>query len=342
MTTISAPGKVHLIGEHSVVYGKPAIIAAVGLRCHVDAEKSDNVIIESADFGNAEYGLEEIFEIEKKVADLWKKGNSTNNFSALFEYVKTDKTMPLLISAGVALKKAGSKGGIKLKIKSEIPIGSGMGSSSAIAVTISKAAAEIYGREFSKEEINSTAFEIEKINHGNPSGGDNSACCYGGFIWFQKKQPKNIITPFMANAPEIFDKFLLLNVGRPVKTTGELVQAVRDLPEGFRIPRLLTLEKLTHEMKEALGKKDTNGVKDAINDAQQMLSELGVSTDKIDKIASDVRNLGGAAKLCGAGGGGTVLCFHENSEELKKLLKKTGFAYWDAELGAEGVRIERL
>src|SRR3989338_4578113 len=291
MTTVSAPGKIHIIGEHSVVYGKPAIIAAVGLRCYVDAEKSDNVNIESADFGNAEYGIEEVFEIEKKATGIWKKGNSTNNFSDLFKYVKTDKTMPLLISAGMALRKAGAKGGIKLKIKSEIPIGSGMGSSSAIAVAISKAAAEIYGRAFSKEEINNTAFEIEKINHGNPSGGDNSACCYGGFIWFQKKQPKNVIIPFTTDAPEIFDKFVLLNTGKPGKTTGELVQAVRDLPEGFRIPRLSALEKLTYEMKEALVKKDTNSVKSIINDAQQILSELGVSTDKINKIASDFRNL---------------------------------------------------
>ncbi len=41
MVTVSAPGKCHMIGEHSVVYGEPAIIAAVGLRTTINVEKSD-------------------------------------------------------------------------------------------------------------------------------------------------------------------------------------------------------------------------------------------------------------------------------------------------------------
>src|SRR6266852_4922112 len=43
--TVSAPGKLHLLGEHAVVYVKPAIIAAVDKRCYVDiAEKMDKKI----------------------------------------------------------------------------------------------------------------------------------------------------------------------------------------------------------------------------------------------------------------------------------------------------------
>ena len=33
--TVSAPGKLHLMGEHAVVYGKPAILAAVSQRLFV-------------------------------------------------------------------------------------------------------------------------------------------------------------------------------------------------------------------------------------------------------------------------------------------------------------------
>ena len=43
MIIASAPGKIHLIGEHAVVYGEPAIIAAIGMRTYVRIENSKNI-----------------------------------------------------------------------------------------------------------------------------------------------------------------------------------------------------------------------------------------------------------------------------------------------------------
>src|SRR3989344_2991814 len=40
MITVSVPGKVHLMGEHAVVYGKPAILAAINMRMRVMVEGS--------------------------------------------------------------------------------------------------------------------------------------------------------------------------------------------------------------------------------------------------------------------------------------------------------------
>lgn len=342
MVTVSAPGKVHLIGEHSVVYGKPAIIAAVGLRCYVDAEKSDNVTFESRDFGNADYPAKDVLETAERAGKLWEEGRSKGNFSSLFAYCRTDRLTPLVIATGIALKRSAAERGIRLRIKSEIPTGSGLGSSSAIAVSLSKAVAEAYGKKLSNEEINETAFEIEKINHGNPSGGDNSACCFGGLIWFQKNSPKNIIMPFNAGASRMLDKFVLVHTGRPVKTTGELVQAVGDLPESYRSRRISKLEELTRGMRQALETDESGRVGEIIREAQRILAELGVSTDKINNLAAEVGKIGGAAKLCGAGGGGTVLCFHEDKEKLKALIAGLGYDPLDARLGAEGVRKEGL
>ena len=42
MIKVSAPGKIHLLGEHSVVYGKPAILTAINLRVTVTIGKKDN------------------------------------------------------------------------------------------------------------------------------------------------------------------------------------------------------------------------------------------------------------------------------------------------------------
>jgi len=41
--TFSAPGKVHLLGEHAVVYGKPALLATVGLRVYVTISQGQSI-----------------------------------------------------------------------------------------------------------------------------------------------------------------------------------------------------------------------------------------------------------------------------------------------------------
>ena len=42
MITVSAPGKIHLLGEHTVVYGKPALLTTVDLRVTVTISKGQN------------------------------------------------------------------------------------------------------------------------------------------------------------------------------------------------------------------------------------------------------------------------------------------------------------
>ena len=81
-------------------------------------------------------------------------------------------------------------------------------------------------------------------------------------------------------------------------------------------------------------------MKEIINETQRNLAELGVSTFELDELAFVVREIGGAAKLCGAGGGGIMLCYHENKVKLIETIKGLGYRAIETELGVEGVRIE--
>src|SRR5512135_1527159 len=45
MFTISAPGKLMILGEHAVVYGEPCIVTAVNQRLSVTIDKSEGGII---------------------------------------------------------------------------------------------------------------------------------------------------------------------------------------------------------------------------------------------------------------------------------------------------------
>ncbi|MFH1543122.1 MAG: hypothetical protein ABIE03_01140 [Patescibacteria group bacterium] len=58
-------------------------------------------------------------------------------------------------------------------------------SSAALVVCMSALAQKLAKKEFNLEEINKIAYEIEKKQHGKPSGGDNTIVSYGGFVCHQ-------------------------------------------------------------------------------------------------------------------------------------------------------------
>ncbi len=344
MPIASAPGKVHLIGEHAVVYGKPAIIASIGKRCFVKAERSEYIEIVSPYLTlNKKFTIEDSKLLYVRAKKEWAEGKEKKDFSRLFALMKQDHYRPVICACMEALSALRIRKGIKIEINSEIPLGSGLGSSSAMAVAMVKAISETYGQKLVRQRINEIAFEIEKLNHGMPSGGDNSTCCYGSLIWFQKNTHggENVIQSLDKEIPYTLENFLLVHVGRPEKTTGELVQHVMRLEEAYRNPRIEALGRATHEMLEALKRKKFDRMKELVNFSQKNLKELGVSTKQIDDLAEKVVSAGGAAKLCGAGGGGAVLCYHKDKQKLAGIIREAGYEPVETELGVEGVRVEK-
>ncbi len=337
MLKVSAPGKIHLIGEHSVVYGEPAILAAIGRRVYVEVERAEfNKITDKTLDREEMFSVKDALETADRLDEMWKEGEKKNDFSELFRFFKKNYLKSVI---GKILQVLKIKGGVNLAVSSELFIGSGMGSSAAFEVAATEAISEVYGIELSMEKVNEIAYEIEKFAHGKPSGGDNTACCFGGLLLFRKGKE--------GGGPEIMnleihklEGFVLVHTGKPEKTTGELVQHVKNLTDSFRSKRIVALGYATDKMLEALRKEDMGKVKELMNLAQKKLAELGVSTERIDRIAEKVRKIGGAAKLCGAGGGGIVLCWHEDREKLVSTLKEMGEEPMETELGVKGVRVE--
>lgn len=341
---VSAPGKVHLIGEHAVVYGEPAIIAAIGNRTYADISPAEDITYQDVAWPDISHTwkVEQVFEITQKTLDLWNEGNEKKDFSKLFSFIKENGYEGYRASVlGLAMKNLGINRGFSITIDSRIPTGAGLGSSASRATTTTKAIAELFGKDLSLEEINDVAFQQEKIIHGTPSGGDNSACCFGGLVWFKKAQPKNEIKSLKEEVPYKLENFVFVYTGPPQKTTGELVQLVRELDEECRTERTKKIGEMSHEMLDVLKRKDFQRMKEIMNQTQKNLAELKVSTKKIDEIARSVQEIGGAAKLCGAGGGGIVLCYHEDKNKLINLIKNIGYAPWESELAVEGVKTEK-
>lgn len=136
----SAPGKVILFGEHFVVYDKPAIVSAIGLRAYVEAVKSDRGII----------------------LDGWSGEN------------------PAVKASAYVIDRLGYSGGVNLRIKSSIPQSVGLGSSASVSVASAAATSLLLKGELDLELIRRAAHLGESLVHYRPSGIDTTIATYGG------------------------------------------------------------------------------------------------------------------------------------------------------------------
>src|SRR5207248_3055165 len=74
------------------------------------------------------------------------------------------------------------------RLKSEIPFGSGLGSSAALGVALARALRP----SCTVEEAAALAMRIERVLHGAPSGVDPAACAREGVIFFTRGQPPRV------------------------------------------------------------------------------------------------------------------------------------------------------
>ncbi len=259
MIKISVPGKVHLIGEHTVVYGKPALISAISLRVYLT--------------------------IGKKMADY--------------------------------------------TFKTELPKGTGLGSSAAVSAAVIAAMLTYFKVNWDKDLVNKLTFEAEKIFHGKPSGGDNTTVIFGGIINFQN----GVSSPIKSK----LQKLVLINSGEPAETTKEMLGVAKPNINSI----LDSQEKLTQQMELAL--KQGDDLREIIKKAEKNLEKIGVVGKIAKKIVRDIENLGGAAKISGAGGlrkgSGMLLCYHKNPKKILDYAKKNDLPSFNIKLGAEGLKL---
>ncbi len=325
---VSSPGKIHLLGEHAVVYGKPALLAALDKRLYVQIQNPKS----PASAGSR------------------LRRDKTKNQDEIIINTNEDKT--LVLEAISIFKKAYSIDALpplEIKITSQIPACCGLGSSAALSSAVIGALMKGVKNIWNPVKINELSYEVEKKAHGNPSGADNTTVVFGGLVWFRREfEFLKSIWSLPVKSYKI-PKFLLINSGRPVESTREMVEAVAEMKSKKKkyIDTLLSDQELqTKKLLLSLKTDDINSMCQAISKGERNLQNLGIVGDKAREIIDDIEKINGVSKVCGAGGkkegSGILLCYHDNLSTIVKIAAKYNLPYWSSVLGMDGIRIERF
>ncbi len=306
---VSVPGKIHLIGEHSVVYGKGAILASISLFLHAKITKSNNKqILGVLQYDDAIIKMQQA--IENKIQQKFSIKNIPN---------------------------------YKIEIdKSGISVGSGLGTSAALSAAFSECLLRFLKVDYSRQDLFQVALEGEKIFHGNPSGGDLAAVLNEGLTYF-KKNPDNSKTIHPLLLKENLD-FLLIDSGKPAETTSEMVSFVSSKLKSSNLnPIFSSQETLANNMIKILESGETDSLKDLIKNAQKNLEKIGVVGESAKLIIKDIEKINGAAKITGAGGikkgSGMILAFHKDINKLIQFAKKNSLSYYQIQIKSKMPKI---
>ena len=328
--TVSAPGKIHLLGEHSVVYGKPALLTAINLRT--------NVILTAKPEGSlANASSSDKLRDSSPPTATQLLADQNDKIKAIIEpivkkYLKIKQIPPY-----------------KLEISSEFPLGAGLGSSAAISSAYIGALLTFLKIKWDLHLINKLSFEAEKAFHGNPSGADNAAVVFGGLIWFRKETTDlKIIQPINSPVPaNIAGNFILINTGKPKETTKEMVGLVklRVKSQESRVKKIFDhQEQLVKELLLTIQCGNEKELIKIIRAGEKNLEKMGVVSWYVQSIIRKIEKAGGAAKVCGGGGKtkatGVLLAYHPEKSVLEKIAKSYDLPYYTVVLGAEGLRKE--
>ncbi len=323
--TASAPGKIILFGEHSVVYGKPAIAASIDTRTFIEAERleEDRIKIEANDIKVP--GLTLSFKEDQifMEADYGKAAE-------ILGYVKK--------AVDLVLKKTDVDTGISLSISSDIPVGAGLGSSAAVANATIASVSELLGINLTNREIGELGHETELSVQGNSSGIDPMVQAIGGLIYYKDGNFKQI--PFR-KLP------IVLGYTGSKGNTGKLVEEVKkrleEDPEVME-PVVESMGNLVDQSRESLeGEFDSEKLGRLMNINHGLLSALGVSTKELSDLVYATRSAGAlGSKLTGAGGGGCMYAYCPGRcDEVSTAIEVAGGTPISTKIAKEGVRIEK-
>ena len=299
-------GKVVLLGEHSVVYGRHALVAPIPLTVRALVEDCDSGVTLMIPRWDVEY-------------ELAKNPEQRRSFEK---------------SAGVIFDQLGLAGrGMRIEVFPEVPRSMGLGGSAAIAVAIIRALDKHFGLGLNDAQVNELAFQSEQVAHGKPSGVDNTVACYGRPLVFRPGDPP-LMEPLHIQKPipavvgmtgrEGLTAATVARVRRAWEKDRKLYEGIFDEIDGLVLKAL-----------QAIRDQDVARLGELMNVNHGLLNALQVSTPELEQLVTIARDHGAVgAKLTGGGGGGSIIAVCEDdTQPVLDALHRAGFDAFALHLG---------
>ncbi len=295
----SAPGKAILFGEHAVVYGVPAIaipLSSIRARAYCkDTAHPLTVIAEDLPRPAVTIGAE--------------------NF---------DRSDPLALTAALTMEhlNAWNLAG-EIRIRSDIPIASGLGSGAAVSAALGRAIARMHNSDIPDCELSKIVFEVEKLHHGTPSGIDNTVVVHEKPVYFVKDEAIEFI--------RIVEPLHIILADTGIASlTRDAVADVRSLYEREPAHTAKQFDEIGAIANDARVCIETGAIArlgELMTANHHLLRSLYVSSAELDKLV-DAALIGGAlgAKMSGGGRGGNVIALvnDRSANCVKDALIKAG------------------
>jgi len=291
-----AAGKVILLGEHAVVYGRPALAAGLPLGLVAEAVAGDGPVRLESD-----------------------------------GYADDPRSARLVVEAAAAVGLEPRD--LVVRVCSELPAGVGVGSSAALAVAVLRALAAAVGRRLARDDEIELATRLEAISHGHPSGIDPAAAARGGSFRFVRGTPPAIaqVRPAVPLPLVIAFGRRPRSTGTAVMGLRARWEAERARHEALFDAVAATVE----DGARAAEAGDLAALGHAFDRNQALLEALGVSAPEVEALVARARASGAlGAKLTGGGTGGAVIALARTPERLAAALGADGTQTIVAHVGA--------
>jgi hydroxymethylglutaryl-CoA reductase len=301
----TAPGKIILLGEHAVVYGRAALAASIDRQVEVAVAPAGG---------------------PARLAALASSSDGIH--------------WPVPIEA---LQRAAALTGvnaaeIETVASANLPFSAGLGSSAALSVALIRSLARFSGQSLTNAVVCAHAFEIEKLFHGFPSGIDNTVVTYGGLLAFRHGTAPRPVT-LKRPIP------LVIGIGRTARETQKTVRGLRqrwEADQGQYDPLFDQIDALVGAAESAIGMGEFAQLGALMDANHELLQRMGISTDELDQMVGLARASGArGAKLTGGGGGGAVICLCDGDRDrLVEAFTQSGWKAFSTDIKGPKETIE--